>query len=75
MDCPHCKNLRQELSSAAEREARAILGQRSSWMFQKPAATEVKYETLQAQADESRRTQAHIHDLLEEHELAHHTAA
>lgn len=59
---------------AAEREARAILDQRSSWI-QKPSATEVKYDTLQVQADEFRRKQAQIHGLLEEHELEHHTAA
>ena len=75
MLCPHCEKLRREFSSEAEREARAILAQRSSWLGPKLTGIEVKYDTLQAMADESRKKQAHIYELLHEHEECNHAAA
>jgi hypothetical protein len=75
VNCPHCEQLRRERASEAEREARAILAQRLNWLSPKPNAPETKYDSLQAQAEDSRKKQAHICDLLHEHELEHHTAA
>jgi len=75
MDCPHCERLRREFSCEAEREARAILAQRSSWLRPRTTGTEGKYDTLQAIVDDSRKKQAHLYDLLQDLEGDHHFTA
>jgi hypothetical protein len=75
MDCPHCERLRQQFSSEAEKEAKATLAQRSSWLGFKLPGNDVKFDTLQTLIAESRRKQAHLSELLREHESVHHTAA
>ena len=75
MDCPHCERLRQQFSSEAEKEAKAILAQRSSWLGFKLPGNDLKFDTLQTMITESRRKQAQLSDLLRGHECARHTAA
>jgi hypothetical protein len=74
MDCPHCERLRRQYSSEAEREARAILAQRSSWLGLKLAG-DLNYDTLQTLVYECRKKQAQLTHLLHEHELIRHSAA
>ena len=75
MICPHCERLRQQYLLEAEREARAILAQRSSWLGMSLTLDDLKYESLQDLVGQSRRKQAQLSHELQEHELAHHAAA
>ncbi len=75
MTCPHCEKLRLQYASASEREARAILAQRSSWLGIKLTTDGLSYDTLQVVVDECRKKEAELSHLLQEHELVDHVAA
>jgi len=75
MICPHCERLKQQYLLEAEREASAILAQRSGWLGMHLKLDELNYETLQSLVGQCRRKQAELSHELQEHELIHHTAA
>jgi hypothetical protein len=71
MDCPHCERLKRLYSSEAEREARAILAQRSSWLGMTLTLEGLDYDGLQSVVNECRKKEAQISSEIREHELAH----